>query len=190
MGHLASIFCKIARLGEFWPPKNVLRGDSLRFSLLTYPAAKSKLLFEIGSCEKTCCEGGNVADADKPTVTIRRNHNKGMYELSFHDQPGYSANWEPFNSEEQLREKLLALGVTEDHVNDTIDGLDKRDSARLSVAPAALKKERVIGRIGSLDGATYDCNCCSWKVSMEPDNITQAQQLFSEHFCADNPPLK
>lgn len=130
---------------------------------------------------------------DKLTVIIKRNagYEKGMYGLSFHDQPGGAANVEPINSEEQLREKLLGFGLTEDHANDVIDRLkNKHDSVKLSVDPAALKKERQLGYAKSFDGATCDCDRCSWKVSMDEYDIEKARQLFSEHVCADNPPLK
>lgn len=131
--------------------------------------------------------------ADKLTVIIKRNasYEKGMYGLSFHDQPGGAANVEPINSEQQLREKLLGLGLTEEHANDVIDRLkNKHDSVKLSVDPPALKKERHLGWAKSPDGVRYECDRCSWNHFMKPDNITAARQLFSEHVCAENLPLK
>ncbi len=64
---------------------------------------------------------------DKLTVIIKRNasYEKGMYGLSIHDQPGGSENVEPINGEEQLRERLLGFGLTEDHAGDVIDSAQK-----------------------------------------------------------------
>ncbi len=114
-----------------------------------------------------------------------------MYGLSFHDQPGGAANVEPINSEEELREKLLSFGLTEDYANDVIDRLkNKHNSVKLSVDPAAGKKERFLAWEKTAGSVRYDCNRCSWSISMEQDNITKARQLFSEHVCAENPPLR
>lgn len=105
---------------------------------------------------------------DKLTVIIKRNagYEKGLYGLSFHDQPGGAAN-------------------------DVIDRLqNKHDSVRLRVDPAVLKKERHLAYAKSPDGVMCDCDRCSWKVLMDEYDIDKAHQLFYEHVCADHPPLK
>lgn len=130
---------------------------------------------------------------DKVTVIIQRNasYEKGMYGLSFHDQPGGAANVEPIKSEEELREKLLEFGLTEVYANDVIDRLkNKHDSVKLSVDPGARKKERFLAWEKTAGNVRYDCNRCSWSISMEQDNIGKARQVFSEHVCTENPPLK
>jgi Fe2+ transport system protein FeoA len=134
-----------------------------------------------------------VGYVDKLTVIIKRNasYEKGMYGISFHDQPGGAANVEPIDGEEQLREKLLGFGLTKDHAGDVIERLkNKHDSVKLSVDPAAQTKERFLGREKATNSVRYDCNQCSWSISMEQDNIGKARQLFSEHVCADNPPFE
>ncbi len=81
---------------------------------------------------------------DKLTVIIKRNasYEKGMYGLSIHDQPGGAGNVEPINSEDQLRERLLRFGLTEEYAKDVVDRLkNKHDSVKLSVDPPAQKKD-------------------------------------------------
>lgn len=134
-----------------------------------------------------------VGYVDKLTVIIKRNasYEKGMYGLSIHGQPGGAANVEPINSEAELRERLLGFGLAEPHAEDLIDRLkNKHDSVKVSVAPTAQGNERFLAWEKTAGGVRYDCNHCSWSISMELDNIGKARQLFSEHICADNPPMK
>lgn len=64
----------------------------------------------------------------KLTVIIKRNasYERGIYGLSIHDQPGGAANVQPINSEAELRERLIAFGLTEGHTNDLIDRAEKQ----------------------------------------------------------------
>jgi Fe2+ transport system protein FeoA len=72
----------------------------------------------------------------KMTVVVKRNasYENGMYGLSIHDQPGGAANVQPIDGEAELRERLLAFGLTEGHAGDLIDRLrNKHDSVKISV---------------------------------------------------------
>jgi hypothetical protein len=122
---------------------------------------------------------------DKLTVIIRRNasYEKGMYGLSIHDQPGGAGNVEPINSETHLREKLLGFGLTKDHANDVIATLEnKGESVKLNVLPP-----RIFAREKTSIGASFSCDRCSWRISMELEDNAKARQLFTEHACPDFP---
>ena len=69
-------------------------------------------------------------------VVIRRNapYERGMYGVSIHNEPGGAANVSPVNSEQDLREKLLAFGLTSNYAADVIDRLKQRhDSVTIDV---------------------------------------------------------
>lgn len=73
---------------------------------------------------------------DTIKVVIKRNapYERGMYGVSIHSEPGGAANVTPINSEQELREKLLAFGLTPDYTADVIDRLKHRlDSVTIDV---------------------------------------------------------
>lgn len=77
---------------------------------------------------------------EKMTVVIKRNasYEKGMYGVSIHDQPGIAAPVQPINSEKELRERLLAFGLSEGYANDVIGRLkEKHDSVKIEVDQTA-----------------------------------------------------
>lgn len=65
---------------------------------------------------------------NKITVTIKRNagYEKGMYGLSIHDQPGQAANVIPINSKDELRPRLIDLGLSAGYGQDIIERLTNR----------------------------------------------------------------
>jgi Fe2+ transport system protein FeoA len=72
----------------------------------------------------------------KMTVIVKRNasYEKGMYGVSIHDQLGIAATVQRINSEAELRERLLAFGLTEGYANDVIGRLkEKHDSVSIQV---------------------------------------------------------
>jgi len=73
---------------------------------------------------------------DKISVVIKRNvpYEQGMYGVSIHTEPGGAANITPISSEENLREQLLAFGLTESYAAGIIDRLKERhESVKIEV---------------------------------------------------------
>lgn len=78
---------------------------------------------------------------DTITVVIKRNapDEQGMYGVSIHSEPGGAAKITPINSEQALREQLLAFGLTADYATDLIGRLkQKHDSVKIDVAKSKL----------------------------------------------------
>jgi hypothetical protein len=67
----------------------------------------------------------------------KRYHEKGVYGLSVHNEPGGGATVQPINSEADLLARLLAFGVTQAGAEDIIERLkNKHDSVKIEVDAA------------------------------------------------------
>jgi Fe2+ transport system protein FeoA len=80
---------------------------------------------------------------DTIKVVIKRNapYENGMFGMSVHNEPGGAANVSPINSEQDLRVRLLAFGLTPGYATDVVDRLKQRhDSVTIDVDKSKLAR--------------------------------------------------